>query len=409
MIERLRKVLFFALFFSFALLLGKHFWPEFSFVHGVRVDYLSPALYFSDLVIFALLLFEVYEKLIKQEWKFFGYAILLAVVLASYIPFVDVPQAHIYGSVTLLKFIFVGYVVAEHFRKEDISLFLYALSFGVLIQSLLAIGQLILQEGLQGPFYFLGERAIYPTSVGAATFSFFGNSLLRPYGSFPHPNILAFYLFLANIFLVFSLEKSKNGIFLISSLLGSVALLLTFSRVIILIYIVLLVIYFLLHSKKYLATSIIAGFILYILVFLSRFELGGFIRDLSYRKELFEISTKIVADSLIFGEGLLNYYYEQIEYHRRISPIFLQPVHNTYMIVLVQLGIFGLVAFFVLIWKTLFQLYIRIKDEVSYFDLAIAVVLLVALFVGIFDHFFFTLQQGQLMMAVILGLAWRKA
>ena len=56
--------LFFLFFFLFYLLLlllptqlGKHFWPTFSYVLGTRVDYLSPTLYLTDIIILFITLF----------------------------------------------------------------------------------------------------------------------------------------------------------------------------------------------------------------------------------------------------------------------------------------------------------------------------------------------------------------
>jgi uncharacterized membrane protein YadS len=37
---------------------------------------------------------------------------------------------------------------------------------------------------------------------------------------------------------------------------------------------------------------------------------------------------------------------------------------------------------------------------------ATIVVLVIALFAGLTDHFFLTVQQGQLLIAVLIGIAW---
>src|SRR5690606_14935913 len=299
--EKGRQVLFFILFFSFIILLGKHFWPGFSFVNGIRVDYLSPTFYFSDLVIALLFLFEVFDKVKKREFNFFIICGLILALLFVYIPFIHSSWAHLYGVITLLKFIFVGHVVARHFRRDEINILLLALSFGVLIESLLVFGQFFLQGSIEGPFYFLGERAISPASIGAATFWIFGKEVLRPYGSFPHPNVLAFFLFFSNVLFISFLQKKINFIFLTSFFLWGVALFLTFSRLIIFLYVVFLIYTFLKHKRWYLTFCFVALVFIYVVLFLARFSVQSFLGDLNLRLQLINTSFKVMSDSIFFG------------------------------------------------------------------------------------------------------------
>ena len=36
--------------------LGKHFWPDFSYIYSLKIDYLSPALYLWDLLVIGLVI-----------------------------------------------------------------------------------------------------------------------------------------------------------------------------------------------------------------------------------------------------------------------------------------------------------------------------------------------------------------
>ena len=79
-----------------------------------------------------------------------------------------------------------------------------------------------------------------------------------------------------------------------------------------------------------------------------------------------------------------------------------QPTHNIYLLVLsetglVGLGVFGLVIIYVLR---------KLVRERNYVLLTPLVTILV---LGMFDHYFLTVQQGQLLMTGISGLAWAKA
>ena len=73
-----------------------------------------------------------------------------------------------------------------------------------------------------------------------------------------------------------------------------------------------------------------------------------------------------------------------------------QPVHNIYLLIASETGLIGLILFLVFI----FQLFRKIIGQ-EYFLLLIVFSFL---FIGLFDHFFWTLQQGQLMFWLTLGI-----
>src|SRR5438105_4334390 len=54
----------FLLLFLLPTQLGKHFWPEFSFVQGLRIDYLSPTLYVTDMLVGILFVLK-FDELIR--------------------------------------------------------------------------------------------------------------------------------------------------------------------------------------------------------------------------------------------------------------------------------------------------------------------------------------------------------
>ena len=57
--NNIQRLLFFALILGIPTQFGRHFWPDFSFVSGVRVDYLSPTLYVTDILIFLIFALEI--------------------------------------------------------------------------------------------------------------------------------------------------------------------------------------------------------------------------------------------------------------------------------------------------------------------------------------------------------------
>jgi O-antigen ligase len=136
----------------------------------------------------------------------------------------------------------------------------------------------------------------------------------------------------------------------------------------------------------------------------------SFVRDLSYRLELLKISFRVFLENPL-GVGLNNYLYHQAPFQKTFSPILFQPVHNIYVLVLIQTGLIGLVLFLVGITRTLARLkksmQLSEKDTRSFYEV-IHIAIISLLFVGIFDHFLLTLQSGQLLFATIMGLGWSK-
>jgi hypothetical protein len=112
------KLFFSLILFSITVQLGKHFWPSWSFISGIRIDYLSPTLYLSDLIIIGLLLLAVRrKKVVKTEFRrvrkefllFAGF--LLWIVIG--IIFSPSPQVGGYFFVKLLEFSLVSYTVSQ--------------------------------------------------------------------------------------------------------------------------------------------------------------------------------------------------------------------------------------------------------------------------------------------------------
>ncbi|HSX09267.1 MAG TPA: hypothetical protein VLF93_03880, partial [Candidatus Saccharimonadales bacterium] len=82
--------------------------------------------------------------------------------------------------------------------------------------------------------------------------------------------------------------------------------------------------------------------------------------------------------------------------------LYLQPVHNIFVLVATETGLIGLALFVWLLIATT----IRIRRLEKGMRLPFVVLFLIIVATGSFDHYWLTLQQGQLLFAVILGLSW---
>ena len=186
--------------------LGKHFWPDFSYIYSLKIDYLSPTIYFWDILVAGLLIFFFLQK---PKINKLALNILLIFLLSQALSLFGAKNIGA-GLVRLEQYIIAGllglYIASNKLHKE---LFL-PLTLGVLFESGLAILQFI-KGGTLG-LWILGERNFSLTTPGIAKFNFYGIEFLRPYGTFSHPNVLAGYL------LVISLILRQKIIFIISGL-----------------------------------------------------------------------------------------------------------------------------------------------------------------------------------------------
>lgn len=419
MIKKLEHFLFILLIFSTPLQFGKHFWPSWAYVSGIRVDYLSPVIYVSDILI-VLLFLVVTIRIVNNKkvlWSyvlhdFFVKASIIIMLLLSAQAAISKSYAELHGILKLAEFLFLGRYIAISFYHISKVWFMRALQIGVVWVSVLAIWQFALQRSVGGFFYFLGERTFYASTPGIALMNLSGGQIVRPYAAFPHPNVLAFFLFFSLTLIMscpVSHERIKRLVYFGTIILGTVALALTFSRVVIICYVVWLLFVFsnrVKSAKRVIAFSIVisAG----ILFFLSgRFSNFSLLRDAGFRTDLSQIAWKIFFQNPLFGAGLNTFFSQEIHYQKSITPTLLQPVHNIYLLVLAQNGIAGIGIFSAFLYKTCKRLLNLGKQSYAKSLYPSLVFLFFAsLVTGLFDHYLLTLQQGQLLFTIILGLCW---
>ena len=210
-----------------------------------------------------------------------------------------------------------------------------------------------------------------------------------------------------------------------SLVLGSLALLLAMSRVTIALwlFIVMLNLFIMFNGirNKKLGTRnkkpIIHYSLFIILLFVgililspisSRFaNLSSTDESVVVREKLVESSFAMIKDSPVFGVGMNNFLINLPFYQKPTTTslfTYLQPVHNIFFLIATQTGIVGLSFFAWFIFITTR----RIKNEKFIIHNSLFIILFIVLVLGMFDHYFLTLQQGQLLFAFVLGLSWAK-
>jgi O-antigen ligase len=424
MFGRIQKTIFFLLIFFLPFQVGLHFWPNFSYVGGVRIDYLSPTLYLLDILVVGWILLSariISVRALPGMTKIFLSLFILDLILNIFLS--KSPTAHIFGLIKLGEFGLFGLLVSRVFKKEYVPGFVRTLSLSAIIASVLAIWQFINQSSVGGLWYFLGERTFNSSTIGISTVNL-NHQILRAYGAFPHPNVLAFFLLAAIIFTVLSLsyEKSRRWkIFLVvSALFCSVGLLLTFSRISIFLAVFFFLYYFLrkvtVRTRMVIlgaASGTLGGLgILGVFGWFGNWGIVQFLlRGIDFREELLAQSLKILSDNPYFGIGLNNFFINQAPLIKTISPINFQPPHNIFVLALLSLGLFGFFIFpaiFILAFRSIFKKLRTTNYELRTFYKSVLFILVSIVIVGMFDHFFLTVEQGQIIFALILGLSFAK-
>jgi len=403
----LLQTLFLLLVIFLPTQLGKHFWPDFSFVFGIRSDYLSPTLYFTDIIIFAIIL----TYLISNGKKFLSFTnIFYLLPFAIGIFVAKNPHSFLYGFFKLTEFVVLGIIVAKKIKLNNKIIQLFSLT--VLFESILAIAQFINHGSLGSLLYFLGERNFTSLTPGVANASVNGQLILRPYATFSHPNVLAGFLVAGMVILLMAISKtnkrSHKNYYLAVLVIGSIALFLTLSRTALFLWIVILGIETIIKIKKRIKIFVGLVLILLAVLFLIPFSPRYFFLRLSQesfvqRYDLAENALKVFIDYPLFGVGLNNYLY-YVPSFLNSKVLLIQPPHNIYLLVLVQSGILGFAVFTKFLLNTFKQItkISRLNKRFFYY------LFFSVLFLGFFDHYLITLQQGQILLTLVLAFCWSK-
>ena len=451
---KFQRFLFWLLIFLLPVQLGRHFWPEWSYVFGLKIDYLSPTIYLTDILVLVILGLWVLKKAPQQQnlkkmnppparrigisfgnptfsfaggrlrtsafllrlrrscasWSKFrpirldAVAIIFPLAVFGFLLlscFLAQNQgAAFYKFFKLIEFAFLGiYVSKEKIKLAEISL---PLSLAVVYSFLIAFFQFLKQETLGGVFHWLGERSFSVSTPGIAKTVFQGRLLLRPYATISHPNVLAGFV-LISLILIFVSKPTRNFKKILkwsTFVLGVVTIAFSFSRSTWAggLLAILLFVFLASFAKKKKILALLGVFCL-VLVFSQNILRGeSFFQRIEFNK----IALQMVKTRPLIGVGLNNFIPQLPDYWPKFGfTYWLQPVHNIFLLTAAEIGLVGLLIF-------LWFLFLTFKKLVAVKNRPLIIALSTILFLGFFDHYWLTLQQTQLLLTVILGLGWVK-
>lgn len=417
--NRLEKLLFQLTIFLIPTNLAYHFITKQSYINGILVDYLIPKLYLSDIPIL-ILLFIWLIKAIKNKTRItfrfphLLFLILLPIGLVSKSP---LASAWFWLKLTQLSlfFFWIKTHLIEVKSPNNFNQLIYIpLTISLLFQSILGLYQFISQKSLAG-YWFFGETTLTHTSNIAkgnfSMFPFIENGLkILPYGTTPHPNVLAGFLSVGIVFL-FLINKEKtrtktkkkiktklhqNPLLPITLFLSLSTLFLTLSGSawIALIIGATIITIFSKPTKPKIAQALVPLILISSIIFII-FTKDNLLTDnysISRRNQLNHVAWQMFQQNSLTGVGLNNFTtkvnrFETI--HTYTS--FIQPPHNIFLLWLAEAGIFGLILI-LLILKKIIKIKIKRKPK----QIIQATPVLMILIIGLVDHYPLTIQTGQL-------------
>lgn len=382
--------------------IARHFWPYFSFIYGSRIDYLSPALYLSDLAVIFLCLVE-YKKVLKFLSTSLKVIPLFLFLIGINWYFSLEPLVTFYKWVKIIEGILIfGIFSSLKINRKVLGNLLFFILIFLFLHSFY---QVLVGHTMGGVLYYLGERSFSLTTPGIAKTALWGREILRPYSIFPHPNALAgFTLILLWLYSWTNPPKIyKTYVF---RGISFITILLTASLSALVTFCLSLVLYLAIKThissfKTFLRYFLIIGISVSLMTTLVKISYFSTIESSLYeRLELMVAAGEAFSEHSLVGIGLGNFVRFLPESH--ITPLVswkFQPVHNIYMLILSEGGLLVFLPAFFFLFVTVK----RLKSQ--YLSLALFCILCT----GLFDHYWLTLQQTFLLGAIIGGFIFNDA
>jgi hypothetical protein len=295
---------------------------------------------------------------------------------------------------------------------------------------------------------FLGESPIGALMLGTAKSILGEGRVVRAYGTFPHPNVLGAFLLIglsALYYFWFSIRiprfvvtrvnyralfKQYRAVIIQTTLLSAgmfmvlMGLLLTFSRVawMLAVFISLLTIFYFLFFSHYRRQSLKLAMVLVAIGFWLQTLFAPFIIpraqvSLTEPSVVERISYNRLGVSLIrehpFGVGIGNQVLTAVEdgsYARAriVSPKLWQPIHNLYLLIASEIGFLGVIALLIFLAQLVIGNRLPAgkagKLENPVLRITSYQLLITVLLFALFDHFFWTLEQGRLLFWLVIGI-----
>ncbi len=399
-----------------------HFWPPFAYVRGLRIDYLSPTVYLTDILAAALIIVCLFTVKSSGKIKITN---LIAVLIFFATAGLNIyssrsPQVSLYKWLKVLELTFIFIISRKILNIKNIKPLIAIFFIQSIVILISALGQIYRQSALGGFWYWLGERSFNIATPGIATAVINGYLYFRPYSFFSHPNQMAGYFLISGL-IIFSWQEFvfKNEVFrkliYIEVLISFLIILLSLSRSALAVFVCSIVALHILNHpgvfryglRRNYGAAVIAALAMFTFFLPTLyFRFGALFSSDKYtilnRRLLNQEAIKYFYHSPLAGIGLGNFSILSADQQFLGNSFYLigQPVHNIFLLLLAETGIIGMTAFFYILFLTAKRLWRFHSPQL--------IIFLAIFFLGLFDHYLFTLQQTQMLLAFTFGLFWSR-
>lgn len=391
-------------------------------------EFTNVYLYFTDLLVGFLLVFAflrwrqnrkeiLKQKKISAPEIFFSLLLIVGGVSLVKTPY---PALGFYKLCRLGLFFLFFLYLKNNLSCYNLGILARIVLASAFFQALLGGLQFFRQQDLG--LRLLGESPLGAEIAGVAKFLVGGQKLIRSYGTLPHPNILASFLvcgFFVSLGLYFYESKKeklfgiKKGIFFILLFFVIWGVGVTFSRAVILAAGLVLFWFIFYFQKKFDGGSVrlwqLVGFVVvvglgFLIVFSpqvkSRLDIEAQDQEISLRGEYNQVAWSALRENPISGIGVGGF----VPFSSAQFSSFwkYQPVHNVYLLVACQFGALGGILFLFFI-AALFK-EVSLKKNLLTKGVCLSLLFFFVLMMGV-DHFFWTIQQGQMLFWLVAGAA----
>jgi len=372
-------------------------------------DYSIWFLYATDIVIVFLILGTAFLFTRKQltDYKYIFliglFLIAVSIISASNVLSASAQLYRLFRIILGLGFV-LWLVLFLRNTKYPVSRIIIILTIGFLPLGLIGFSEIMLGKSLG--LKLIGEWDFSLAMPGIATLRINDFLLLRPYATFPHPNV--FGAIAGMLALYWILREQVQTVFVRWIQVFMVgALIISFSRtswigfgVVLLIYKGRSIITFFKSSTDG-VKFILGGLLITVLILMTSrvFQLGSDdVLSVTRRIDLNKIAILMWQDFPILGIGLNQFIYQLGNYWENMNATrFYQPAHNIYLLVLAELGAVGFVVIMSTLLKTIIIAWGKLPIEIRGWWIFISIT-------GLFDHYWITLPATYYMFCLTLGL-----
>lgn len=390
---KLKTVILYLLIFFLPSNLAMHFESSSALVLGIYRDYLISAVYLTDILIFLVFVsdFALFKKIFKKPRNVLFLVLPFFFILFAQRKGIAIYKAFKFSEIILLFY----YLKLKKMKKNKIAQILF---FSALAQAILAIAQ-FLKGGSVLSYVPFGEQPFTINSPDIKKIMLPNGALkATPLGTFPHSNILAAFLLFTIALNIKRIKKTWQWfvLFIIET-----ALVLTFSLPAIFLSFLVLFFYIFNKSKKIglVFIAVTAGIAIAYYNYLSKTILDSFYK----RLPLINASLQMIKENVLFGVGLNNFLVILPDYLRPANINFFQPVHNFFLLLSAEMGVTGLMIFICFLIKSFKRTLVRLKKSPF-----VLIYLLSWFLLAMFDHYFYTLQQGMLLSVLVFYFIYEK-